>query len=119
MRSKNLPIGYWIKQVDELLTKRIDGIQSSFDLTRTEWQVLNLSKEKGPINRLELATLIKPFADLNSFNTILAKFEDSQLLEAENGKLTLTGKGIELHKACFEKQKVFRQKAMAGISEQQ
>lgn len=119
MKSQRLPIGYWIKRADELLTKEIDEIQSSFELTRTDWQVLNSIFERGQTDKSELTTLMKPFADLDLLNTILIKFKEDNLLREGTEQLTLTDKGIELHKACFEKQKAFRQKAMADISEQQ
>ena len=119
MLSKELPIGYWIKQADELLTKGINVIHSSFDLDRTEWQVLHSINEKGQINKIELTAFIKPFADQDTLNTIIKKFEEAEVLQEKGETLTLTGKGIELHRTCFERQKVFRQKAMAGVSESQ
>jgi hypothetical protein len=65
MQSKELPIGYWIKQTDLLLTKGIDDIQSSFGMTRTDWQILNAVSEKAFVNRVDLINLILPFADTN------------------------------------------------------
>ena len=113
------PIGYWIKQADELLTKRINEIHFSAGLTRTDWQVLNSINGIGQITRNKLLTDIKPFADENSLNTIIAKLKDEGLLVEVTEEFTLTAKGIELHRSCLEKQNTFRQKAMIGISEQQ
>lgn len=119
MQPKELPIGYWIKQVDELLTKGINEMQSSFGLTRTDWQILNSIKENGQNSTSELLSLMRPFVDQNSLDSILKKFRANKLLSDETEKLTLTDRGTELHKACMEKQKSFRQKAMTHISEQQ
>jgi DNA-binding MarR family transcriptional regulator len=47
----------------------------------------------------------------------LTKFIAEHLINEHEHKLTLTGKGIELHSACFEKQKAFRQSLMNDISE--
>ena len=119
MTSKEPPIGYWIKQVDELLTKGINEIHSSFELTRTEWQVLNSIKENEKISKSELSALIRPFESEDSLDTTLGKLREKKILSGETEKLLLTDKGIEMHKACMEKQKAFRQKAMTNISEQQ
>lgn len=62
---------------------------------------------------------MKPFSNQDSLDIILKNLKENQLLSDQNEKLTLTDQGIELHKACMEKQKAFRQKAMTNISEQQ
>ncbi len=36
MKLKDLPIGYWIKQADNLLTQGINKIQAEFDFSRTD-----------------------------------------------------------------------------------
>jgi hypothetical protein len=119
MQTKKLPIGYFIKQADDLLTKGINEIQSESRLTRTDWQILNSIAEKEQLNKAELITLMKPFADENSVNIILTKFKTGLLLSENGTKLSLTEKGIELHKTCFVKQKLFRVTAMLDITEQQ
>ena len=116
--TKKLPIGYWIKQADQLLTKGIDDIQSSFGMTRTEWQILNSISEGGGIERLELTRLMLPFADTKSVENVLTKFKTGHLINDDDQKLILTDKGRELHLKCFEKQKIFRQSVMVNISEQ-
>ena len=118
MQSNKMPIGYWIKQADELLTRGIDDIHSSFGITRTGWQILNSINEKEFIMRVDLTNLIKPFADANNVKGILTKFKAEHLVNEDEEKLTLTDKGIKLYKTCFEQQKIFRQKVMSGISEQ-
>ncbi|PSR54968.1 hypothetical protein AHMF7605_16385 [Adhaeribacter arboris] len=119
MQAKNLPIGYWIKQADTLLTQGIDALQSSLGLTRLKWQMLHTIREKEPIHTNELTALLKPFAEKSVLETTLeALKQDSLILEKEE-PLSLTAKGITLHAVCFEQQKTFRQKAMAGITEQQ
>jgi|SRR5450432_3653726 len=119
MEAKKLPIGYFIKQADDLLTKGINEIQSESGLTRTDWQILNSIAEKEQSNEAELTMLLKPFAKENSVNAILTKFKTDLLLNEKDNKLSLTKKGIELHKTCLEKQKLFRQTAMLDISELQ
>lgn len=119
MERKKLPIGYYIKQVDELLTKGIDEIQNEFGLSRKGWQVLNTVFQKDEISRTNLQSLMNPFADLEALNFIVAELQERQLVIEKEEQLTLTIKGIELHKSCLQKQQAFRQKAMANISELQ
>ncbi|MCE7988563.1 MAG: hypothetical protein DYG89_45990 [Caldilinea sp. CFX5] len=41
------PIGYWLKRADQVLTEAINNVQAVHNFTRTDWQVLNLLREKG------------------------------------------------------------------------
>lgn len=62
---------------------------------------------------------MKPFADENMVAGILERFYTEDIVKIENDNVvTLTEKGQELHKLCFEQQQLFRQKAMTGISKQ-
>lgn len=119
MQFTNQPIGYWIKRADELLTKGINEIQSSLGLTRTGWQILNTIHEKGQVNSSEIASLLKSFADEQAVGSLLIEFREEYIVAEANQLLSLTEKGMELHAACFEKQKLFRQKMMNKISEQE
>jgi hypothetical protein len=46
MNDKKLPIGYYVKLVDQLFTERINAVQAEFDLTRVTWQILNFISEQ-------------------------------------------------------------------------
>lgn len=119
MQTKNPPIGFWIKQADELLTKGINEIQASLKMTRTEWQILNSIHEKILIAKSELTNLMKPFADNNMIEDTLSRFHTESIIKNQNDNvLILTEKGEELHKFCFGQQQLFREKAMTGISQQ-
>ncbi len=117
MQQKQLPIGYYLKLADNLLTKGIDEIQSQYGLNRIEWQVLNSIYEKQEVLKSEILELMKPLADNQSVETILAKIIDKSQVEFKNNLLALTTKGKELHNSCFETQKDFRKKAINNISE--
>lgn len=41
----NLPIGYWLKHTDEMLTKHINDVQTANGVSRSQWQVLNAIHE--------------------------------------------------------------------------
>lgn len=117
MQQKQLPIGYYLKLADNCLTKGIDEIQSQYDLNRIEWQVLNSIYEKPEVLKSEILELMKPLADNQLVETILAKFIDKSQVEFKNNILALTTKGKELHNSCLDTQKDFRKKAINDISE--
>ena len=116
MQPKELPIGYWLKKADNLLTKGIDAIQLKFGIDRTIWQLLNLMNGKNSLAKADLSKLMQPFADENAIAAILAKLEEKDLIEEQEQSWRLTPKGAALHKACFEEQKIFRQKSTRSIS---
>jgi predicted transcriptional regulator len=118
MNTRQLPIGYWIKQVDELLTAKIDQIHSSFSLTRADWQILNTLSEQGTSHENELISLMKPFLSAKAVNEALSKLKEQQLIVEEHQNLKLSDVGKKQHKACIERQKEFRVQAMVGISEE-
>ena len=117
MQQKQLPIGYYLKLADNCLTKRIDEIQSQYGLNRVEWQVLNSINEKPEISKSEILELMKPLADNQLLEDVFTKFINQNWIEIKNNIPTLTVKGIELHKSCFDTQKEFRKKSVTDISE--
>ncbi|MFC4873436.1 hypothetical protein [Negadavirga shengliensis] len=116
IENKKLPIGYWIKHADQLLTSGINQVQHSFSLTRTSWQVLNSIASKPDIDRESLLEVMQPFAGEKSVSTILCEFFDENIISIQGG-LRLSEKGKQLYKDCLKAQQAFRKKAMAGISE--
>ncbi|HEX5023680.1 MAG TPA: MarR family winged helix-turn-helix transcriptional regulator [Agriterribacter sp.] len=116
--AKKLPIGYWIKLADELLTKRIDEIQSSFGMTRTSWQILNAIQEHGSIQETDLSRLLQPFADTTAVEVFLTQLLSMELIEQTGQQFTLTNKGKEQFLTCLEVQKNFRHTAMSGLTEE-
>lgn len=89
-----LPIGYWIKKLDELLTNGINEIQAALKMTRTEWQILNSIHEKALIAKSELTNLMKPFAGDDMVQNILTRFISKDIVKIEKEIFfTLTEKG--------------------------
>lgn len=117
MNTKELPIGYWIKQADELLTKSINEIQSSLGITRTGWQILHLlmSYENHELQKDLLAIIMQPFINENELESILEHFIKENTLIMNQDTVVLTDKGEQLHNQSFELQKAFRLKSMEGI----
>ena len=40
--THQLPIGYWLKHTDEVITKHVNQVLSDNGFTRFRWQVLNI-----------------------------------------------------------------------------
>lgn len=75
MQPKDLPVGYWIKKADDLLTKGINKIHLSFNIKRTEWQILHYINESNSISEEKLVFVMEPFADKSAVENILSDFE--------------------------------------------
>src|SRR5262245_60425913 len=68
-----MPIGYWLKLVDKLLTEQIDKAQAAHGMSRTEWQVFNVIAERGAARKEGLHTSLAPFADPQRLDEILGE----------------------------------------------
>ena len=117
MKNK-LPIGYYLKKTDNLLTEGINNIHKELDITRTDWQILNSINENAKIGRQKIAGLLSEFANKETISEAVATLLNRQLI-LEEKYFSLTEKGKDLYQTCFQKQKAFRQKAMKNIAEQQ
>ena len=116
----NLPIGYWLKKADQLLTQCIDDAQHTNHLARTEWQVLNALYDAGTSTESDIAQVMQPFIDIDGLRHILHDLADRNLVETispDGPKLRLTEHGTSLHAKAMSMQKSIREKAMDGISQ--
>jgi len=64
----NLPIGYWLKQADNLITQHINRVQAANGVSRFEWQVRNLLYEAGAASRERLFETMRTFVDASGDN---------------------------------------------------
>jgi DNA-binding MarR family transcriptional regulator len=115
------PIGYWLKQVDALLTEEIDRAQAQHGVTRLEWQTLNLIAAQGSTSRTSLHTTLAPFADDQRLDEIAGQLVTRGFVAAsasETGEATyaLTSTGQQQHAAILSTQQRVRQRATEGIS---
>lgn len=111
-----LPIGYYLKKTDNLLTEGINRIHQEVDITRTDWQIINAINENAEIDRQQIADQLSDFANKETINEAVATLLSRQLIHEDN-YLSLTEKGKNLYRTCFQKQKMFRQKTMSNITE--
>jgi len=119
-KKLHLPIGYWLKRADEVLTHHIDAVQRANGLSRTEWQILNVLHEVGSATDEQLAAPMRPFADATSLRGVVNGLGQRGLV-AGNGsaddRYVLTTEGQRTHEAALSLQKEVRQQAIKGISE--
>ncbi len=117
MEPKNLPIGYWIKQVDNLLTEGINEIHAANSLNRTSWQILHLLKGQTGCDVATIVKTMQPFGDANSIQETLEQLASKNLVEkTTDHSFSLTHDGSELHAICLKQQQEFRNKTMQHIS---
>jgi DNA-binding MarR family transcriptional regulator len=117
-KRRQIPIGYWLKRADELLTKRIDEAQRSNGLTRLGWQALNVLRERRAARHDEIVDTLQPFADAAMVDDVVGGLVQRGLVSSstEDG-FNLTPVGTELYERALLAQQVVRQRAVAGISE--
>ena len=116
MEDQKLPIGYYLKKVDNLLTDGIESIHKEFSVSRIEWQLLNSIHQDVEIDEQTLFRPLLQFAGKEELEKYLDDLKAKGLV-TEGLKFKLTDKGISLWSKCVEKQKDFRMKAMKDISE--
>ena len=114
-----LPIGYWLKQSDEVLTEQINQAQALHGVSRTEWQILNLLKENGRATKESIFQTMRTFVDASEFQEIITCLVERGWIDEAvgSGELQLTETGQRQHERIFATQKEVRHRAMQGISQ--
>lgn len=121
-KKTNLPIGYWLKKVDELLTARINEAQEANGLLRTEWQILNFLFENSAATNTQITGILQPFADADTVQAAVDRLIQRGLIVAKGegtSELALTEQGLKVHARALQTQKQVRQQAMQGISDEE
>jgi DNA-binding MarR family transcriptional regulator len=122
-KKPNLPIGFWLKKVDQLLTEQIDEIQASNGVSRLEWQALNTLFETGGASQEELHDILATFTDFDSLGSILSRFSqlgwvDSLEGEGNTVRYQLNDIGQRKHDVVLQAQQEARQLVMKGITQE-
>ncbi|HLT93878.1 MAG TPA: hypothetical protein VKZ56_04920 [Membranihabitans sp.] len=118
MKNK-LPIGYYLKKVDNLLTSGIEKIHSANEINRLDWQIIHSLSIRKDMDRKNLSALLQEFADEETVNETLRVLMQRGYISQQNGNLRLTREGLRLHETCWQQQQDFRKKAMSNVSEQE
>lgn len=112
---KHLPIGYWLRRADELLTARIDAVQRENGLSRLGWQILNVVRDGDEIAPDDVVSTLAPFASAAAIHDTLAVLRDRGILAEAEGQLRITEPGSDLYQHALSAQQAIREAAFAGI----
>lgn len=121
-RKTNLPIGYWLKKADEVLTAYINKAQEIHGLVCTEWQILNFLYENSSATNAQVAEVLRPFADADTIEAAVDRLVQRGLIERKGegtSELALTEQGLQVHASALQTQRKVRQQAMRGISDEE
>lgn len=116
--SNKLPIGYWLKRVDELITLQSNAALQGQGLSRFDWQVLNTVSESESCDKQGLAELLEVFIPRASFERIVSDFvQKGWLIQTVDGQLHPTEAGKLAREKAFVLQQRVRLKAFEGVSQ--
>jgi DNA-binding MarR family transcriptional regulator len=121
--AKHMPIGYWLKHADNVVTEHIDSVLSENDFTRSRWQVLNIVYQAGTVTRSDVLDTMQTFIDARQLDEIIEEFVEEGWLvkhgEEEGAHLTLTEAGKAQRETIFKLQSEVRRRTMQGITERE
>jgi DNA-binding MarR family transcriptional regulator len=121
--TKQLPIGYWLKHADEVITKHVDQVLSDHGFTRFRWQVLNIVYEAGSISRRDVFETMKTFIDERQLDEIIDGFvKEGWMVKHGDGdatELVLIDAGKAERETIFKLQNEVRRRARQGITDQE
>lgn len=115
----DLPIGYWLKRVHDLLDAAVAHAQAAHGLSRLDWQVLNALWESGTADAEDVHARLQPFADTATIMAALDRLLQRGMAgrTAHGDALALTVRGEAVHAAALAAQRELRGRAMNGVSE--
>jgi len=121
----DLPMGYWLKRADTLLTQQIDEAQAANGVSRVEWQVLNMIGDAGSVSKERIFETMLAFVDAPGVDEIVTRLvgrgwaEQSEISKQSTVEFQLTEEGRRQHGVILATQKEVRQRAMQGIGEEE
>jgi polyhydroxyalkanoate synthesis regulator phasin len=121
-QKPNLPIGYWLKHADEVITKHINQVQAANGVSRFQWQLLNSIHEVGTVSKAQLFGIMQTFVSHADFEKMIDEMIDKGWLsqdEKNEGLLQLTEEGNSKHQVILESQKEVRQRTVQSVSEEE
>jgi DNA-binding MarR family transcriptional regulator len=116
----NLPIGYWLKQVDNLLNEQINRVHAASGITRSDWQVLKILSEMGTGTWQQIFESMRTFVDEFGLERILSGLlgrgwvAKSEIPELSATDYQLTDEGKQQHAILLARQKEVWKRSMQG-----
>jgi DNA-binding MarR family transcriptional regulator len=124
VRKPALPVGYWLKRADKLLTEQIDKAQAANGVSRFEWQVMNMLNEMGSASKERIFESMLAFVDAPGVDEIVTRlvgrgWAEQSEISKQTVEFQLTEEGRRMHGVILATQKTVRGRAIQGISEEE
>lgn len=110
------PIGYWVKNLDNLLEGTLDATLASRGVGRRHWQTLNLLAE-APRTVAEASAELAPFLRPGEMLAVLAELQRRGWVEGDD-RYALSADGAAALNALREEIVLVRRRATDGLSEE-
>jgi hypothetical protein len=116
--GRQLPVGYWLRRVDELLTERSNAALAERGFTRLRWQLLNSVAEAGTLSREQIYRTLAPFAGPDELDALAAGLVEAGwvVVSGTDGSVRITDAGREERERLLQLQQAVRARAFAGVS---
>jgi DNA-binding MarR family transcriptional regulator len=108
--SDDMPIGWWVKHLDRTLEDALDRTVAIEDVSRRQWQLLNLAAEGG-----ELSVMAPFFTEPAEADAPVAGLVDRGWIRRHGQRLELTPDGALSRDRLTLVVRGQRQQIMAGI----
>lgn len=113
------PIGYWLKHLDGLIERALDGALARQELSRRHWQVLNTLRS-APTDRIGLTEALRPFladAGTTTVHTALDELIDRGWVRgADDGRFELTAAGRAGHAEAQQQVTATRRRLLDAVT---
>ncbi|MFG2974780.1 MarR family transcriptional regulator [Streptomyces sp. NPDC048331] len=111
------PIGYWLNRTDQALTASMDALLADFDLTRLDWQVLNVVKDDPRATDTTVLTALAAGADAEALtSSVAAVLAGGWVTRPRPDHLALTATGRSRLAEAALRVEAFRELSARGIT---
>ena len=112
-----LPIGYWVKRVDELLTEELGAALAHHGLDRFRWQLLNSLADAGAAPVAALRQRLRAFVADAALDAMVNDLVGRGWVVTDaDGLLSLTASGSAAHVEALREATESRRRSTDGIS---
>ncbi|MEV7561435.1 MarR family transcriptional regulator [Streptomyces sp. NPDC089795] len=114
------PIGYWLNRTDQALTASMDALLADFDLTRLDWQVLNVVKDDPRATDTTVLTALAAGADAEALTaSVAAVLAGGWVTRPRPDHLALTDTGRSRLAEAALRVEAFREQSARGITREE
>lgn len=122
--EKSRPIGYWLREADELLTRFTNRVQLANGVSRFEWQALNLVNRTPGVRAGQIGAVLLPYMDEQALSAIIGRLVDRGWIEefgltGDDAAYRVTESGVAQHERVRRAQQQVRDVAMREITHEE